>query len=58
LRVSLAIVFIILYLTNMITGTVGYILLGLSAVLLLTSIFGICPVYAIFGINTGKKTSA
>lgn len=52
IRIILAIVFVILYFTNTVTGTIGIILLVLAAVFLLTSLMGFCPLYPLFGINT------
>lgn len=54
IRPLLAVVFIALYFTGTVTGTVGIILLVLAAVFLLTSIVGMCPLYTLFGINTCK----
>jgi hypothetical protein len=45
----------VLYFTNVISGTVGIILLVLAAVFVLTSLISFCPLYLPFGINTGKK---
>ena len=57
IRLLVAVVIAILYFTNMIVGTWGIVLLVLAAVLALTSVVGFCPLYALFGINTGKKTT-
>ena len=54
IRPLLAVVFIALYFTGTVTGTVGIVLLVLAAVFLLTSIVGMCPLYTLFGINTCK----
>lgn len=51
-RLLVAAIIIILFFTNVITGTLGIVLLGLSAVFLLTSIISFCPLYILFGINT------
>jgi len=55
LRVLIAVAIAILYFTNVITGTLGIVLLILGAVFLLTSIVGFCPLYSIFGIRTCPK---
>ncbi|TXF91694.1 DUF2892 domain-containing protein [Neolewinella aurantiaca] len=52
IRPLLAIVFIALYFTGTVTGTVGIVLLVLSAVFLLTSLVGVCPLYSLLGIRT------
>lgn len=55
LRVLIAVAIAILYFTEVITGTLGSVLLIVGAVFLLTSIVGFCPLYAIFGIRTCPK---
>ncbi len=55
IRVILAIVFAMLYITKTVEGTVGLVLLVLGGVFLLTSIISFCPLYTIVGINTCKK---
>lgn len=41
-----------LYVTNILTGTVGIVLLVLAGVFVLTSFISFCPLYAPFGLNT------
>ena len=55
IRVILAIVFAMLYITKTVEGTVGIILLVFGGVFLLTSVISFCPLYTIFGINTCNK---
>jgi len=45
----------VLYFADIITGVLAMVLLGISGILLVTSLFSFCPLYAIFGINTDKK---
>jgi hypothetical protein len=52
IRLILAIIFVILYFTNVVTGTLGIVLLIFAAVFTLTSIIGFCPLYPLLGINT------
>lgn len=54
-RTILAFVFVILFLTKIVVGTWGIILLGLAAILLITSLFSICPLYKLFGFDTNPK---
>lgn len=54
IRPLLAAVFVALYFTGTVTGTVGIILLVLAGVFLLTSVVGMCPLYTLFGVNTCK----
>ncbi|AXT51106.1 DUF2892 domain-containing protein [Aquimarina sp. BL5] len=53
-RILAAIVIGILYFTGVIQGTLGYVLLGLSAIFVLTSFVSFCPLYSIVGLNTCK----
>jgi hypothetical protein len=55
MRILIAGVFAVLFFTNVITGTLGIILLVLGANFVLTSLVGFCPLYWPFGINSGKK---
>jgi hypothetical protein len=52
LRILVAAVVGILFATNIISGALAYVLLGLSAVFVATSIFGVCPLYSLIGINS------
>jgi len=56
LRIIAAIVLGVLYFTNVITGTLGIILLIAGIVFLLTSLVSFCPIYPLLGMNTKKKT--
>lgn len=55
IRIALAVLVAILYYTNVISGTLGIILLVLAAVFVLTSLVSFCPIWAVLGVNTGKK---
>jgi hypothetical protein len=55
IRIVVAVVFVVLFLTHVVTGTLGYILLALAAIFVITSLIGFCPLYLPFKINTGKK---
>lgn len=52
IRFVLAAVFVILYFTNVVSGTLGIILLVLAGVFVLTSLLSFCPLYAPFGLST------
>lgn len=52
IRVILAVVFGVLYFTGAVTGTFGYVLLGLGVVFVLTSAVSSCPLYSLIGLNT------
>ena len=55
IRLIIAVVIGVLYYMGVIPGTVGIILLILSAIFLLTSLVSFCPLYTIFGLNTRNK---
>lgn len=54
IRVIVGIVFLALYFTGTVTGTLGIVLIVLGAVLLLTGVVGFCPLYKLLKINTNK----
>lgn len=55
IRLIIAAVIAILFFTNVITGTLGIILLILGSVFVLTSLVGFCPLYTAIGVNTCPK---
>jgi hypothetical protein len=55
IRVILAALIAVLYITGVIKGTLGLILLIVAIIFVVTSLIGFCPLYTIFGLNTGKK---
>ncbi len=55
IRFILAAVCIILYFTNVVTGTLGIILLALAVLFIVTSLVSFCPLYLPFGIKTLKE---
>ena len=56
IRILLAIVVIILYITGSITGFAAIILGILAIVFIITSMIGFCPLYLPFKISTIKKS--
>lgn len=52
IRTVVAVVFIVLFFTKVVSGTLGIILLVLGAVFLLTSAISFCPLYLPFGLKT------
>lgn len=55
IRLILAGVMSGLFLGHVVTGTIGIILVALSAIFVLTSLISFCPLYLPFGLNTCKK---
>ena len=54
IRIIVALVIAALYYYQLIDGTLGNVLLALSAIFLITSFINFCPLYALFGLNTRK----
>lgn len=55
LRILIAIIIVILYATNVISGTLAIILGILAIVFVVTSFTSFCPLYLPFNISTFKK---
>ncbi|MGG9964647.1 YgaP family membrane protein [Ferruginibacter sp. SUN106] len=58
IRLLIAAVVAVLYFTNVITGTLGIVLLIIAGVFVLTSLISFCPLYTILGINTCKTKNS
>ena len=56
IRISLAVVLVVLILTNQVAGTLAIIIGVLAVVLILTSFLSFCPIYALLNISTLKKS--
>lgn len=54
-RLAIAIVLVVLYYMEIVTGVVGLLLLVLALLLTFTSLINFCPLYALLKINTAKK---
>ncbi|MEJ2005786.1 MAG: DUF2892 domain-containing protein [Cyclobacteriaceae bacterium] len=54
IRIAIAAILAYLYFGNIVTGTLGIILLIVGVVFVLTSLVGFCPLYAPFGVTTCK----
>jgi hypothetical protein len=55
IRIVVALVIIGFYVANIISGTLGIVLLVLAGVFVLTGFLRFCPLYLPFGINTWMK---
>ena len=53
-RTALALLIIVLFFLNIITGLLATILILLSIIFLITSFVSFCPIYAVLGIKTCK----
>jgi hypothetical protein len=56
-RTLLAITIAALYFFRVIEGTVAQVLLIIAGIFVLTSLFGFCPLYKLFHINTTEHSS-
>lgn len=54
-RLVIAALIIVLYFIHVISGILAIILLVVAGVFILTSLLKFCPLYTIFGLNTGAK---
>lgn len=55
IRLVIAVVVLILFMSDVITGTLGWILIAIAAIFTLTSMINFCPLYTVLGISTKKK---
>lgn len=55
IRVIIAAIVATLYFTNIISGTLGIVLLAAAGIIFLTSVINFCPIYFALGISTVKK---
>jgi len=55
IRLLLAATFIVLFLMNIVTGALGYVLLVLAVVFILTSLVSFCPLYTLINGNTRSE---
>ena len=54
IRIIIAVVLVVLYFTNVISGMFAIVLLVVAGVFLLTSILSVCPLYLLLSIKTCK----
>ena len=55
IRLVVAAIFVALNLLEVVSGTLGIVLLALAGIFALTSLISFCPLYLPFGINTTPK---
>lgn len=58
IRVLLAAIVAVLYLTNVIGGTLALVLGIAAGIFILTSLVSFCPLYPVFGINTCERSKS
>jgi len=54
IRAIIAVLLVYLYLGGLVTGAFGIILVVLGVILLITSVLGFCPIYALLKFSTRK----
>ena len=55
-RILAAVLIVVLYFTNIISGTIAIVLLALAGIFIATSFMSFCPLYLPFGISTRPKS--
>lgn len=55
IRVLAAVLFLVLYFTRVVSGTLGIVLIVLALIFLITSLVSFCQLYKLFGIKTTCK---
>lgn len=51
-RVVIALIVGVLFFTKVISGILGFVLLAVAGIFVLTSAVSFCPIYAVFGMRT------
>ena len=54
IRAIIAVLLVYLYIGGIVTGAFGIILVVLGVILLITSVLGFCPIYALLKFSTRK----
>jgi len=54
IRLFVAVALLTTYYTGTVTGILGYVMLAIAAIFILTTFVSFCPLYTLFGINTCK----
>jgi len=51
-RVVIALIVGVLFFTKVVSGILGFVLLAVAGIFVLTSVVSFCPLYAVFGVRT------
>jgi hypothetical protein len=54
-RLVIALILGGVYFAEIVTGTLGIVLLVIAAIMVLTALSGFCPLYALLGMNTCEQ---
>ncbi len=55
IRIIIAAIVAVLYFTNVVTGTLGIVLIVLAGIFVLTGLLNFCPLYCPLGISTCQR---
>lgn len=55
IRILIAVAILILYISNVVTGTLAYVLLAVAGIFAITGLVGVCPLYSLIGISSCKN---
>lgn len=55
IRLVLGVILIALFATQIVSGTIGYVVLGMGIVSIITGLLNWCALYALVGLNTNKN---
>ncbi len=58
IRIGIALIIGVLYLTGQLSGTAAVILGIVALILLITGLFGSCPLYAVLGMSTCPRKAS
>lgn len=58
IRGTIAAIIAILYLTNIISGTVAIVFGSIAVILFITSLISFCPMYSIFGHSSSRDNKS
>ena len=54
IRLFIAVAFLTTFYTDTVGGILGYIMVAIAGILIVTTFFGFCPLYSVLGINSCK----
>jgi hypothetical protein len=55
IRILIAVIIVVLYIAEIVSGILGFVLLFLAGAFILTSFLSFCPLYKLFGLTTRKR---
>jgi zinc transporter ZupT len=55
IRILIAVIIVVLYIAEIVSDILGFVLLFLAGAFILTSFLSFCPLYKLFGLTTRKR---